>query len=54
MVQHGRQDIADVFADFYGDLYAARDAGNKPHTLLSTKAGAIPDVEVDEVRDLLK
>ena len=50
-MQHGRQDIADVFAEFYGDLYAAPAGGDRPHILLSTEAGAVPDVEVEEVRD---
>ena len=48
-----RQDIMDVFADFYGDLYKA-NADNKYNDAVFSSTSEIEDITEDEVRIQLK
>ena len=52
--KHSRQDIADVFADFYTDLYRSRDAQASPLHRDHPESDAVPDVTAEEVGAILK
>lgn len=55
LLQHGRQEIVDVFADFYGDLYAAQKVGaTAEESWRSGPCDAVPEFTMEEIRQELK
>ena len=52
--REGRQEIADTFADFYEELFAARSEGLKVRPWEEDDGIAIPKITGQEVRGQLK
>ena len=54
VIQTNRQSIADVFADFYTQLYACRDTGTTPSTSDLNEFEVVAAVTDEELQSILK
>ena len=54
MGEESEGDIADVFSDFYSDLYAKREGSSEDTALVGHDFDPVVPVSVEEVRNQLK